>query len=91
MKNELKRHKNSDRIKWGLTASAFVFVAVLLVGLCLQVFGHGKAKPSEWFKGIFDFEQSTMLTEKSVTYSVKRSGTPPQSTGSKNLTVQYNI
>ena len=81
MKNELKRHKKSDRIKWGLTAAAFVLVAVLLVGLCLQVFGHGKAKPSEWFKGIFDFEQSTMLTEKSVTYSVKRSGTPPQSTG----------
>lgn len=50
MKNELQRHKKSDSVKWALTAIAFILVAVLLVGLCLQVFGNGKLKPSEWFK-----------------------------------------
>lgn len=63
MKNELRRHKKSDRIKWGLTAAAFVLVAVLLVGLCLQVFGHGKAQPSEWFKKQDNTEQTTPETD----------------------------
>lgn len=50
MRNELQRHKKSDKIKWTLTAITFVLFAVLLAGVCLQVFGNGKAKPSEWFK-----------------------------------------
>lgn len=48
--NELKRHKKSDKIKWAFTGIAFVLVFVLLTGVCLQIFGTGKQKPSEWFK-----------------------------------------
>lgn len=50
MKNELNQHKRSDKIKWIITGVAFVLVFVLLAGVCLQVFGKGKIKPSEWFK-----------------------------------------
>lgn len=50
MRNELYRHQKSDKVKWILTAVAFTLVAVLLAGVCLQVFGKGKAQPSEWFK-----------------------------------------
>lgn len=48
--NELNRHKKSDKIKWAFTGIAFVLVFVLLTGVCLQIFGTGKQKPSEWFK-----------------------------------------
>lgn len=48
---DFARHKKRDRIKWILTAAAFLLVAVMLVGLCLQCFGSGKQKPSEWFAG----------------------------------------
>lgn len=47
--NELRQHKKSDKIKWVLTGIAFVLVAVMLTGICLQLFGTGKQKPSEWF------------------------------------------
>ena len=49
MKNELQRHKNSDKIKWALTCAGFALVLVMIAGLCLQIFGKGKTKPSEWF------------------------------------------
>lgn len=48
--NDLNSHVNSDKVKWIATGIAFIFVAVMLLGLCLQVFGKGKAKPTEWFK-----------------------------------------
>lgn len=51
MKQELEQHKKSDGVKWALTAVAFLLVAVILAGLCLQVFATSdKWKPSEWFK-----------------------------------------
>lgn len=56
--NELRRHKKSDKIKWVFTGIAFVLVAVMLTGICLQLFGTGKQKPSEWFKKP-DTEQTT--------------------------------
>lgn len=46
---EFNKHMKSDKVKWVLTAIAFVLVAALIVGLFLQVFGEGKVKPSEWF------------------------------------------
>ena len=49
-RNELQRHKKSDKVKWTVTAIAFVLLAVLFAGVCLQVFGKGKVQPSEWFK-----------------------------------------
>ncbi len=48
-RHELQRHKKSDKIKWIATGVAFLLVALILVGVCLQLFGKGKAKPSEWF------------------------------------------
>ena len=47
---ELQSHKKSDKFKWIITGIAFVIVFVMLAGLCLQVFGAGKMKPSEWVK-----------------------------------------
>lgn len=48
--NELNRHKKSDKIKWTFTGIAFLLIFVMFTGLCLQLFGTGKQKPSEWFK-----------------------------------------
>lgn len=48
--NDFNRHKRSDKIKWVFTGIAFVLVFVMLIGMCLQLFGTGKQKPSEWFK-----------------------------------------
>lgn len=50
MKNELQRHKKSDKIKWVLTGISFFLVFVLIAGVCMQIFGTGKVQPSEWFK-----------------------------------------
>ncbi len=50
MRNDFYRHKKSDKIKWVFTGIAFVLVFVFFVGLCMQLFGTGKIKPSEWFK-----------------------------------------
>lgn len=46
---ELNDHKKRDKFKWVATAISLFFITVLLIGLCLQVFGNGKVKPSEWF------------------------------------------
>lgn len=48
--NELNRHKKSDKVKWIATCVAFLFIFVTLAGVCMQIFGKGKAQPSEWFK-----------------------------------------
>lgn len=58
MKNEFYMHKKSDKVKWVFTGIAFVLVFVLLAGVCMQLFGTGKVKPSEWFKKP-DIEQTT--------------------------------
>ncbi len=47
---ELNKHKAKDKIKWVFTGIAFLLVFVMLAGMCLQIFGKGKVKPSEWFK-----------------------------------------
>ncbi len=60
--NELRRHKKSDKIKWVFTGIAFVLVAVMLTGVCLQLFGTGKQQPSNWFKKP-DTEQTTPVPD----------------------------
>lgn len=51
MRNEFYQHKKSDKVKWIITAVAFVLVTVMLVGICMQIFAKNeKYKPSEWFK-----------------------------------------
>ncbi len=47
--DDLNTHKTKDKVKWILTAIAFLLVAVMLIGICLQVFGKGGIKPTEWF------------------------------------------
>lgn len=56
--NEFNKHKKSDKIKWVFTGIAFVLVFVMLIGMCLQLFGTGKQKPTEWFKNN-EMEQTT--------------------------------
>lgn len=60
--NEFQKHKKNDKIKWAFTGIAFVLLFVMVVGLCLQLFGTGKVKPSEWFKKA-DNEQTEELPE----------------------------
>lgn len=48
--NEFNKHKKADKIKWILTGVAFLLIFVMFTGLCLQLFGKDKQKPSEWFK-----------------------------------------
>lgn len=50
MSKNLNRHIKSDKAKWAITGIVLVLVIVMLVGMCLQLFGQGKVKPSEWFK-----------------------------------------
>lgn len=64
MRNELQRHKRSDKVKWVLTGIMFFLAFVMIAGLILQVFGTGKAKPSEWFKKQ-DSEQTEELPAES--------------------------
>lgn len=74
MKNELQKHKKSDKIKWVLTGIAFVLVFVFLVGLCMQLFvKDDKYKPSEWFKKP-DTEQNTPEISDANTPAVDENG-----------------
>ena len=66
MRNELQRHKRSDKVKWVFTGIMFILAFVMIAGLALQVFGTGKAKPSEWFKKDEQAEQTAMLCEESA-------------------------
>lgn len=50
MSKNLNRHIRSDKAKWAITGIVLVLIVVMLVGMCLQLFGQGKVKPSEWFK-----------------------------------------
>lgn len=59
MRDELQRHKRSDSVKWVLTSIAFVLAFVMIAGLCLQLFGTGKFKPSNWFEKPDQTEQPT--------------------------------
>ena len=49
MRQEFYRHKKSDGRKWFFTALLFTVIIAALVLGGLQLFGKGKAKPSEWF------------------------------------------
>ncbi len=60
--NEFYRHKKSDKIKWVFTGVAFLLVFAMLIGMCLQLFGTGKQKPSEWFKKS-ETEQITAVSD----------------------------
>lgn len=65
MRKELQRHKRSDKVKWVLTGIMFFLAFIMIAGLILQVFGTGKAKPSEWFKKS-DSEQTEQLPAEGV-------------------------
>ena len=76
MKNELRRHKKSDRVKWCIAFAAIVLLAAGLTLICLQLFSP--YKPSNGFK---QAENETAVRV-AMTTAIKRSGTPPLSTGS---------
>ncbi len=50
MREELNRHKRRDRVKWIFTFIALFLAFVMLIALCMQIFGHDKLKPENWFK-----------------------------------------
>lgn len=60
MKDELYQHKRSDKIKWIITFVAIFLAFVMLIALCMQIFGHEKLKPENWFKKA---EQTDKLPE----------------------------
>lgn len=43
----LEKHKTKDKVKWIITAIAFLLIAVVLVGLCLKVFWKPKEVQDE--------------------------------------------
>lgn len=47
--NELHKHKSADRVKWVFTFTALFLIVVMLIGMCLQLFGSENQKPSNWF------------------------------------------
>lgn len=71
--NELNQHKRSDKIKWIFTGAAFLLIFVMLAGICLQVFGNGKIKPSEWGKKT-DTEQSQTALGNTVISEIESNG-----------------
>ncbi len=65
--DDLNAHKTKDKVKWIITAIAFALVAVMLVALCLQVFGSGVQKPSVWVKGDEEIESVLVITTQKQT------------------------
>lgn len=45
----MEKRSKKNAVKWGIITAACLLVAAFIVGVCLQTFGTGKAKPSEWF------------------------------------------
>lgn len=56
MKQNFEQHVKRDRIKWVIMGIAVLLIAIVLVGLCLQLFGADEQKPSEWFAGECEHE-----------------------------------
>ena len=71
MKNDLQRHKCSDKVKGILMFIAFVLLFVAVIGLGMELFGTGKTKPSEWFKQEETVEESSDM-ENNVEHTAGR-------------------
>ena len=84
--SNFNKHVKSDKIKWIATGIALVFISLIIVGVCLQVFGKGKVKPSEWFK---KDETKTEQTDKPETdASAGLIVTPSESKSGMKLNIQ---
>lgn len=63
--NELHKHKSADRVKWVFTFTALFLIVVMLIGMCLQLFGSENQKPSNWFddedKNVDTSEENKLL------------------------------
>lgn len=70
---DLNRHKKGDKVKWFFTGLAFFLVIITIVGMCLQLWGKGKVKPSEWFKHE-ETEQTTPTTPENENSAVVSDG-----------------
>lgn len=84
--SNFNKHVKSDKIKWIATGIALLFISLIIVGVCLQVFGKGKVKPSEWFK---KDETKTEQTDKPETdASAGLIVTPSESKSGMKLNIQ---
>ena len=45
MREEFYRHKRRDKVKWAFTFIALFLAFVMLIALCMQIFGREKLKP----------------------------------------------
>lgn len=79
MRNELRRHKKSDRVKWVIAFAAILLLAAGLTLICLQLFTP--YKPSNGFK------QAETDARVAVTNGMKLAGTISSGTGT--ATVHY--
>lgn len=52
--SNLKRHVKGGKVKWVITVIAFLVVAVILVGIALQVFMPEGQRPSNWVNNVQD-------------------------------------
>ncbi len=59
MREEFYRHKRRDKVKWVFTFIALFLAFIMLIALCMQIFGREKLKPGNWFKKT---EQTTPAT-----------------------------
>ena len=48
--SDLNRHVKSDKVKWAITAIAFVLAFVMLIGIAFQVFMPDGKKLTDWFE-----------------------------------------
>lgn len=88
---DLNEHKTKDKVKWIMTAVAFALIAVMLVITCLQVFGSGKVKPSEWFGGNTEENASLVITPTDEEYSAMRLSTARTAESGGAYTVKATV
>ena len=84
-RNNLQSHCKSDKIKWIFTGIAFVLIFAMIAGVCLQVFGKGKAKPTEWFNKT---EQSEDLPDSDIIVSEDDEAASPLKLSVKKMAAQ---
>lgn len=58
-KQSLNKHMRSDKFKWIISTIVFILLAVMLAGVCMQLWAPDKYKPSEW-----GADSEKQLTEK---------------------------
>ena len=55
--SKLSSHERKDKVKWVITAIAFVLAFIMLAGVFMQVFLPEGKKPTDWFDKVENVEQ----------------------------------